>query len=148
MARTHITRFTVEFGDCDPAHIVFYPNFFRWMDAASLHYFRAAGVPNWHQREAADGVLGTPLVDAKARFIVPATYGDEIEIETTIAEWRNKSFVRAASHPPRRRAAGGGTGDSRVRAAPSGRSRTHRSGRATGGRARLVRRRRRAQHLT
>src|SRR5512141_1711740 len=93
MARTHISRFTVEVGDCDPAHIVFYPNFFRWMDAASLHYFRAAGVPNWHQREAADGVLGTPLVDAKARFIVPATYGDEIEVETTIAEWRNKSFV-------------------------------------------------------
>jgi len=36
MSRTHVTRFTVEFGDCDPAQIVFYPNYFRWMDAASL----------------------------------------------------------------------------------------------------------------
>jgi 4-hydroxybenzoyl-CoA thioesterase len=93
MNRTHTTRFTVEFGDCDPAGIVFYPNYFRWMDAASLHYFRAAGVPNWHAREAADGVLGMPLVDAHARFIAPSTYGDAIRVETTIVEWRRKSVV-------------------------------------------------------
>lgn len=93
MSRTHTTRFTVEFGDCDPAQIVFYPNYFRWMDAASLHFFRSAGIANWHEREAADGVLGTPLVDAQARFIAPATYGDEIEVETTVVEWRRKSFV-------------------------------------------------------
>ena len=36
MSLRHTTRFTVEFGDCDPAQIVFYPNYFRWMDAASL----------------------------------------------------------------------------------------------------------------
>jgi len=93
MTRTHTTHFTIEFGDCDPAGIVFYPNYFRWMDAASLHYFRAAGIPNWHQREAADGVLGIPLVDAQASFIAPATYGDQIDVETTILEWRTKSFV-------------------------------------------------------
>ena len=27
---SHFTQFTVEFSDCDPAQIVFYPNFFRW----------------------------------------------------------------------------------------------------------------------
>ena len=93
MNKVHTTRFTVEFGDCDPAQIVFYPNYFRWMDAASLHYFRAVGVANWHQREAADGVLGMPLVDAQATFKATATYGDEIEVETSIVEWRRKSVV-------------------------------------------------------
>ena len=93
MSRSHITRFTIEFGDCDPAQIVFYPNYFRWMDAAALHFFRAAGMPNWHQREIDDGLIGVPLVDAQARFIAPATYGDDIEVETRIAEWRQKSFV-------------------------------------------------------
>ena len=29
----------------------------------------------------------------QARFIAPATYGERIEIETTIVEWRRKSFV-------------------------------------------------------
>jgi len=90
---SHFTQFTVEFGDCDPAQIVFYPNFFRWMDAASLHFFEGAGVPPWHKRDAADGVIGTPLVDAQASFKETATYGDRLEIETSIIEWRNTSFV-------------------------------------------------------
>jgi 4-hydroxybenzoyl-CoA thioesterase len=89
----HVTPFTVEFGDCDPAQIVFYPNFFKWFDAASLHFFEAAGVPPWHRRNAADGIIGTPLVDAQAKFIAPATYGDRITVESWIAEWRNTSFV-------------------------------------------------------
>lgn len=90
---SHFTHFTVEFGDCDPAQIVFYPNFFRWMDAASLHFFEGAGVHPWHKRDADDGVIGTPLVDAQASFMETATYGDRIEIETSIIEWRNTSFV-------------------------------------------------------
>ena len=36
---------------------------------------------------------GTPLVDAQARFLATATYGDRIEVETSIVEWRNTSFV-------------------------------------------------------
>ena len=26
---------TVEWGDCDPAGIIFYPTYYRWMDAVS-----------------------------------------------------------------------------------------------------------------
>lgn len=95
MTRRHVTRFTVEFGDCDPAQIVFYPNFFRWMDAASLHFFRAAGVPSWRDFEAQTGIIGTPLVDASAKFIRPASYGDMIDVEASVLEWRGKSFVMA-----------------------------------------------------
>jgi len=93
MSRHYISQFTVEWGDCDPAQIVFYPNFFRWMDVASLRFFRAAGVPPWREFEAQSGIIGTPLVDASARFLRPATYGDVIDIDTAIDEWRGKSFV-------------------------------------------------------
>jgi len=93
MSLCHVTDFVVEFGDCDPAGIVFYPNFLRWMDAASLHYFAAAGVPPWHRRNAGDGIIGTPIVDVQVRFVAPATYGDRIAVESTIAEWRTRSFV-------------------------------------------------------
>ena len=93
MSLCHVTDFVVEFGDCDPAGIVFYPNFLRWMDAASLHYFAAAGVPPWHRRNAGDGIIGTPIVDVQVRFVAPATYGDRIAAESTIAEWRTRSFV-------------------------------------------------------
>jgi 4-hydroxybenzoyl-CoA thioesterase len=93
MTRRHVTRFRVEFGDCDPAQIVFYPNFFRWMDAASLQFFAACGMPPWRELEQSDGIIGTPIVDVSAKFLRPATYGDAIEIETSIAEWRGTSFV-------------------------------------------------------
>ena len=93
MTFRHTSEFVVEFGDCDPAQIVHYPNFFRWMDAASRHFFIAAGVPAWHDLEPAEGIIGTPLVDASARFVRPATYGDRLAVETLVAEWRGKSFV-------------------------------------------------------
>jgi len=93
MTRRHTTRFTVEFGDCDPARIVHYPNFLWWMDAASRHFFVAAGVASWTELEATTGIVGTPVVDVAIRFVRPATYGEEIEIETWIEEWRGKSFV-------------------------------------------------------
>lgn len=93
MPRHHVCQVTVEWGDCDPAQIVFYPNYFRWMDVASLRFFRAAGVPPWREFEAQTGILGTPLVDASAHFLRPASYGDVLDIRTAIDEWRGKSFV-------------------------------------------------------
>ncbi len=93
MTRRHTTRFMIEFGDCDPARIVYYPNFLRWMDAASRHFFVAAGVGSWSELERTTGILGTPLVDVTAKFVRPATYGEEITVESWIHEWRSKSFV-------------------------------------------------------
>ncbi len=84
----------VEFGDCDPAAIVWFPNFFRWIDAASRHFFVACGVPPWQETARTLGVIGTPLVATKSRFIKTASYGDVLDIAVTITEWRNASFVQ------------------------------------------------------
>jgi 4-hydroxybenzoyl-CoA thioesterase len=84
----------VEFGDCDPARIVWFPNFFRWVDAASRHFFIECGVPPWSETEKTLGVIGTPLVDTHAKFVTAATYGDTLDIHTGIGEWRTKSFVQ------------------------------------------------------
>ena len=93
MSRIHTLPVSVEFGDCDPAQIVYYPNFFRWMDAASRHFFVASGVPRWHELEKATGILGTPIVDSQTTFVRPASYGDRLEIDSEVVEWRSKSFV-------------------------------------------------------
>ena len=84
----------VEFGDCDPARIVWFPNFFRWIDAASRHFFVECGVPPWHVTEQTMGVIGTPLVDTHAKFMKTASYGDVLRIHTSIPQWRGKSFVQ------------------------------------------------------
>ncbi len=85
----------VEFGDCDPAGIVWFPNFFRWIDAASRHFFIACGVPPWHETEKTLGVFGTPLVDTHAQFVKTASYGDTLSLHVSVKEWRDKSFVQA-----------------------------------------------------
>lgn len=85
-------RVHVEFGDCDPARIVYFPNFFRWADAASRHFFSAAGVPTWQALTPINGIIGTPLVDVSANFTAVATYGEDIEVHTSVTHWGNSSF--------------------------------------------------------
>jgi 4-hydroxybenzoyl-CoA thioesterase len=94
MARTTIYRVRVEFGDCDPAGIVFYPNFLRWMDSASLFFFMQCGVPPWRELVKTRGIVGTPLLEVATRFASPATYAEELEIATSVEEWRAKVFVQ------------------------------------------------------
>ena len=84
----------IEFGDCDPAGIVWFPNFFRWIDAASRHFFAECGVPRSEQATGTLGVSGTPLLDTHTRFVKAATYGDTLRIAVRITEWREKSFVQ------------------------------------------------------
>lgn len=95
MTKTVIHTITVEFGDCDPARIVWFPNFFRWIDAASRNFFVQCGVPPWHETAKTMGMIGTPLVDTQASFKKTASYGDVLEIHTSINEWRSKSFVQS-----------------------------------------------------
>lgn len=84
----------VMFGDCDPAGIVFFPNFSKWMDASSLNFFVKRGVPTWRDLYKATGIIGTPLLEIHTRFISPATYGERLQIYTSIQEWRSKVFIQ------------------------------------------------------
>ncbi len=93
MSKVVVYEVEVMFGDCDPAGIVFYPNFSKWMDASSLNFFRQCGVPPWRELLRTRGIVGTPLVEVQVRFIRPASYGDRLQVHTHVAEWRNKVFV-------------------------------------------------------
>lgn len=92
--RTVVQTVNVEFGDCDPAGIVWFPNFFRWIDAASRNFFVKCGVPPWHETEKTLGVLGTPLVDTHSKFVKTASYGDSLQLHVSVTEWRDRSFVQ------------------------------------------------------
>ena len=81
----------IEWGDCDPAGIVFYPRYFAFFDASTHALFGAAGFPKPEMIRAYD-IVGTPMVDTRARFLLPSAFGDEIVIETRISEFRRSSF--------------------------------------------------------
>ena len=89
--RTFVHPVLIGFGDCDPAGIVFYPNFFRWFDAAAHQMFRAVGCDIRSARREHGWIVG-PLVDAGAKFRSPATHGDCVEVHSTIGEWTRKTF--------------------------------------------------------
>jgi 4-hydroxybenzoyl-CoA thioesterase len=93
MSKTHVYTVHVQFGDCDPAGIVFFPNFSRWMDEASLAFFMAQGVPPWRELVKTRGIIGTPLLEIHTRFFRPATYGETIEVHTSVESWAAKTFV-------------------------------------------------------
>lgn len=93
MSRSHIHSLRIAFSDCDPAQIVFFANYFRWFDTAAREFFTACGVPSWRETTAARGIIGTPLVDAQAKFINSATYGEDLDIESSVEAWNGKSFV-------------------------------------------------------
>ena len=84
----------VMFGDCDPAGIVFFPNFSKWMDASSLNFFVKCGVPTWRDLYKPTGIIGTPLLEINTRFISPATYGERLRVHTSIQAWRSKVFIQ------------------------------------------------------
>lgn len=88
----HRRALTIEWGDCDPAGIVFYPRYFAMFDASTAALFHAAlGMPKiaWTARF---GILGIPMVDTRAKFHIPAVYGDEVVIESRVTAFRRSSF--------------------------------------------------------
>ena len=91
-SKKHVYTVHIQFGDCDPAGIVFFPNFSRWMDEASLAFFMACGLPPWRELVKTRGIIGTPLLEIHTRFSRPATYGETIEIHTTVEDWAAKTF--------------------------------------------------------
>jgi 4-hydroxybenzoyl-CoA thioesterase len=85
-------RVLVEWGDCDPADIVFYPRYLEWCDACTTGLLAAAGLPIATLFQV-HGVIGVPMVDLKARFLLPSTFGDELVVRSSVLEFRRSSFL-------------------------------------------------------
>ena len=93
MSKTVIYETEVMFGDCDPAGIVFFANFSKWMDASSLNFFVKCGVPPWRELNKTRHIIGTPLLEIHTKFLMPATYGERLQIHTSVQEWRAKVLI-------------------------------------------------------
>ena len=94
MSKVTIFKTKILFGDCDPAGIVFFPNFSKWMDASSLNFFMKCGVPPWRELVKTTGIIGTPLLEINTKFMRPATYGETLQVHTSILEWRDKVVLQ------------------------------------------------------
>lgn len=85
------TSFPIEWGDCDAAGIVFFPNYFRWFDAAFQRLLKSRG----HTQATlavSYGIIGTPLVDVGASFHTPARFDEDLTVHVAITEWKRSTF--------------------------------------------------------
>ena len=89
--RVHRKQIHVEWGDCDPAGIVYFARYFEYFDACTNALFESAGLPK-PELLRTYGIMGIPLVEAHARFIAPSSFGDTVLVESCITEWKNSSF--------------------------------------------------------
>jgi len=90
--RVHRHRVVVQWGDTDPAKIVFYPNYFAWFDESTRGLFDSAGL-DWDLLMDRYGVVGVPLVTASATFRRPAVFRDSLTVESSISGWNDTTFV-------------------------------------------------------
>ena len=86
------TRIRVRFGDCDPAGLVYYPVLFHYCHIAMEEFFRERCGIAYHKLMA-DERIGFPTVNIQAEFFVPLVYGDEAEVEVSIARLGQSSVT-------------------------------------------------------
>ena len=91
-ALIHRRTFRIEWGQCDPAGIVFYPQFLVMFDAATGELFARTGLPAADMRREY-GIIGMPLVEQGAKFLLPCRFDDEVMIESEAGDWGRASFA-------------------------------------------------------
>src|SRR5262249_53768621 len=88
-----ITRKTrIEWGDCDPAGIIFFARYFNIFDVSTTMLIeRALGMKKIEYLKAYN-FAGHPLVEPGAGFRRPTRFGDEVTIESAVTGCGRSSF--------------------------------------------------------
>jgi 4-hydroxybenzoyl-CoA thioesterase len=81
----------IQWGDCDPAGIVYFPRYFEIFDNCTEAAFEAVG---WLKPRLIQefGIVGFPAVDIKGRFVEPSSFGDSVVVETCVYGFGRSSF--------------------------------------------------------
>lgn len=81
----------IQWGDCDPANIVYYPRYFEMFDDSTSVMFEVAG---YSKQDIVKkyGLVGISMVDTQAKFYIASTHGDWITIESRIESFKRSSF--------------------------------------------------------
>jgi 4-hydroxybenzoyl-CoA thioesterase len=88
----NIRKMRIEWGDCDPAGIIFFARYFEFFDVSTTVLIeRALGMKKIEYLKAYN-FAGHPLVETRAKFRQPTRFGDEVEIESTLVACGRSSF--------------------------------------------------------
>jgi len=82
----------VEWGDCDPAQIVYFPRYLEYFDGCTAALFAKTG---FSKREMLKiyGIIGFPVVELKCSFMAPSYFSEDVVVESEIIKWGTSSFL-------------------------------------------------------
>ena len=101
------TRLRVRYAETDQMGVVYYANYFIWMEVGRVEFCRTSGI---RYRDIEAGGYLLVVAEANCRYITPARYDDEIVISTTLADasprmlalrLRHRSIPRRGANSPR-----------------------------------------------
>ncbi|MEZ5779760.1 MAG: thioesterase family protein [Paracoccaceae bacterium] len=82
---SYTKRFTVNFGQCDPAGIIFYPRYFEMLNA-TLEAFFAEALSYSFARIHIDEGCGVPTAHLDADFAAPSRLSDDLTFTLKVAK--------------------------------------------------------------
>ncbi|HXX16045.1 MAG TPA: thioesterase family protein [Candidatus Eremiobacteraceae bacterium] len=89
----HRTQIQIEWGDCDPFGIVFFPRYFEYFDACTNALFHHALGLRKAEMLRKYRIAGIPLVQASCNFIAPSSFGDVVHVDSCVTKWGRSSFT-------------------------------------------------------
>ncbi len=82
----------IEWGDCDPAGIVFYPRYFAMFDHSTVLLIERALGMNKQALYTTFAFDGFPVLESRARFLIPTRFCDDVTIESAFVKVGRTSF--------------------------------------------------------
>jgi len=82
--QTYETTFRVRYAETDQMGVVYYANYFVWMEVGRVEYCRSIGIL-YRDLEKELGV-GLAVAGADCRYLYPARYDDLIRVRTGVSE--------------------------------------------------------------
>ncbi|MBM3129983.1 MAG: acyl-CoA thioesterase [Chloroflexi bacterium] len=91
MAKIIETTFRVRYAETDASGVVYHANYLVWFEHGRGEWFWQQG-RDYHRDVEARG-LNWPVVEAHARYLAPARYGDRVTVRTTLKELQTRAFT-------------------------------------------------------
>ncbi|MEW5717929.1 MAG: thioesterase family protein [Chloroflexota bacterium] len=85
------TTFRVRYAETDASGVVYHANYLVWFEHGRGEWFWQQG-RDYHRDVEARG-LNWPVVEAHARYLAPARYGDLVAVRTMLKELQTRAFM-------------------------------------------------------
>ncbi|MFC1665881.1 acyl-CoA thioesterase [Pseudomonadota bacterium] len=88
---TEAVDVSVAFHDVDAMEVVWHGNYIKYFEIARSAVLRAIDYDYPSMKESG---FYWPIVDMRSRFLLPATYGDSLQVIAIIVEWELRLVIK------------------------------------------------------